>query len=64
MILELQFAFLQASQLKFLMPQIMDQRLDHCVEITMLDLKFDDAALDVLRWIHSHIVAQPVLDWD
>lgn len=53
LILDLQFLLLQAPQLEFVMASQRGESVDHVIEIAMLDLQFDDAAMDRL-FIHMN----------
>jgi len=45
MIFQLQLSLLQPTQLQFLMTRSLNQKINHGVQITMLDFQFDNAAL-------------------
>ncbi|OWW20895.1 hypothetical protein AYR66_16875 [Noviherbaspirillum denitrificans] len=55
-ILQLEFALLQASQLEFVAQDITRQQFDHCVEIAMFHFQFDDSSLYLFRWNHDVVV--------
>jgi len=45
MILQLELAFLQTPQLDLIVQDITRKQFDHCVEIAMFYLQFDDSSL-------------------
>ncbi len=57
MVLQLQFAFLQATQLQFILMAILDQRLDDNIQVTMLNFKFDNATMYLFDRTHNYMVA-------
>jgi hypothetical protein len=53
MILQLEFALFQASQLQFVVARVMDQKFDYRVQIAMFDFQFSDAPLYIFRRDHG-----------
>jgi hypothetical protein len=45
MILQLQSAFFQASQLQFVAMQVQSQQIDDGIEVAVFDFQLDDATL-------------------
>jgi len=56
MILQLELAFLQTPQLDLVVQDITRKQFDHCVEIAMFYLQFDDSSLYLFRWNHDVVV--------
>lgn len=53
MILQLELAFFQATQLKLVMPAIAVQQLDDGIQITMLNFQLDNSTLYIFGWDHG-----------
>jgi hypothetical protein len=50
MILQLESALFQASQLQFVVAHVVGQKFDHRVQIAMFNFQLDDAPLYILVW--------------
>lgn len=57
MILELQFAFFQSTQLQFILPSGENNGVYHRIQVAMLDFQFDNTPLYVFRLEYGHVVA-------
>ena len=53
MVFQLQFAFLETAQLQLVVVAIEHQHVYDRVEVSMFNVEFDQAALDVLDVIHG-----------
>jgi hypothetical protein len=53
MILQLEFALFQASQLQFVVARVMGQKFDHRVQVAMFDFQLDNAPLYIFRRDHG-----------
>jgi hypothetical protein len=55
-ILQLQLSLFQPAQLQLVVHRVEDERIDHHIQVTMLDFQFDNALLYIFRMGHDHFV--------